>query len=159
LFYAPTALEPPLRDGCKLSGPRGLLATADGGRVHVEFGAAWYGTEHLYRRYWHWSRGDADVLIVNPQRVPVMAKLKFTLSSTDARNLRLAQVGGAELWRGPIAKASTGVELPAVTLQPGENRFLFTSDRPSAQLASGDPRPLAFCLKNLAIELRPAPPP
>jgi len=85
--------------------------------VRVEFGAAWYGTEHLNNRYWHWSRGDADVRVVNPQRVPVMATLKFTLSSTGARNLRLAQLGGAELWRGPIADASTVVELPAVTLQ------------------------------------------
>jgi hypothetical protein len=157
LFYAPAVLEPPLSDGCKLNGPSGLLVAADGGRVRVEFGAAWYATEHLNRRYWHWSRGDADVRIINPQRVPVMATLKFTLSSTDARNLRLAQVGGAELWRGPIANASTGVELSAVTLQPGENRFLFTSDRPAVQLASGDPRPLAFCLKNLTLELRPAP--
>jgi hypothetical protein len=63
------------------------------------------------------------------------------------------------LWRGPIADKSTVVELPAVTLQPGENRFLFTSDRPAVRLASGDPRPLAFCLKNLVLELRPAPPP
>jgi hypothetical protein len=84
----------------------------------------------------------------------VLATLNFTLSSTDARHLRLAQAGGAELWRGPIADASTAVELPAVTLQPGDNRFLFTSDRPPVRLASGDPRPLAFCLKNLAIELR-----
>ena len=157
LFYAPAALAPPLSDGCELSGPSGLLTAADGGRVRVEFGAAWYGTEHLNSRYWHWSRGDADVRVVNPQRVPVLATLKFTLSSTDARNLRLVQVGDAELWRGPIADAPTVVELPAVTLRPGENRFLFTSDRSPVRLASGDPRPLAFCLKNLAIDLQPAP--
>jgi hypothetical protein len=157
LFYAPAALEPPLSDGCELSGPSGLLVAADGGRVRVEFGAAWYGTEHLNSRYWHWSRGDAEVRVFNPQRVPVLATLRFTLSSTAARNLRLAQIGGAELWRGPIADASTVVELPAVTLQPGENRFVFTSDRPPVRLASGDPRPLAFCLKNLAIDLQPAP--
>jgi len=158
LFNAPAALEPPLRDGCELSGPGTLLVAADGGRVRVEFGAAWYGTEHLNRRFWHWSRGDADVGIVNPQRVPVMAKLRFTLNSTDERHLRLAQVGGAELWEGPITNKATAVELPAITLQPGENRFLFTSDRPAVQLSSGDPRPLAFCLKNLAVELWPAAP-
>ena len=50
-------------------------------------------------------------------------------------------------------------ELAAIALRPGENRFLFTSDRPAVKLASGDPRPLAFCLRNLALELRPAPAP
>jgi hypothetical protein len=108
----------------------------------------------LNGRYWHWSRGDAEVRVFNPQRVPVRAALKFMLSSTDARNLRLALLGGAELWRGPIADSSTVVDLPAITLQPGDNRFVFTSDRPPVRLASGDPRPLAFCLKNLAIDLR-----
>jgi hypothetical protein len=145
LFYAPAALEPPLSEGCELSGPNGLLVAADGGRVRVEFGAAWYGTEHLNSRYWHWSRGDADVRVFNPQRVPVLATLKFTLSSTDARNLRLAQLGGAELWRGPIADASTVVDLPAVTLNPGENRFVF-----DVRLASGDPRPWRSATGDLA---------
>jgi hypothetical protein len=159
LFNAPAALEPPAIEGCELSGPGSVLTAVDGGRVRVEFGAAWYGTEHLHRRYWRWSSGDADVCIVNPQRFPIAATLTFTLSSTDARNLRLAQAGGPELWRGPIANTSTAVTLSAITLGPGENRFLFTSDRPPVQLASGDPRPLAFCLKNLTIELRPAPMP
>ena len=153
LLTAPDALKPPTGDGYRFSGPARLIVAPDGAGAGVEFDAAWFAAEGHHENTWHWSRGDGTLVIVNPQKFPVTARVTFMLRSITPRTVRVRRGAGEDLWRGAVGAAPTPVEFGPLTLAPGPNAVEFTTDQPAARAANGDARPLAFSVAKLVIEL------
>jgi len=153
LLNAPNALRPPTGDGYRVNGPAGLLVAADGAQAGVEFDAAWFPVEGHHENTWHWSHGDGAVILVNPQKFPVTARVTLVVHAITPRNLQIRR-DGRELWRGAVAGAVLPVELGPLTLAPGRNAFEFKSDQPPVRPPHGDSRLLAVCVGKLAVDLR-----
>ena len=76
--------------------------------------------------------------------------MRFTLTPFSSRSVIL-RMSGSEKTFAFDGGSSLLVELPRVVLQPGENEFFFKSDRPARLVGNGDPRPIAFGVRNLVV--------
>lgn len=150
----PDTLKPPGHPAYRIEGPRELHGAARAGRViEVEFGDKWYPDEQSYFEYWRWSPGDADLVIRNPHSFAVQADVRFQLRSLDEREI-VVFAGDQPAWSGRVGDKPVAVNLPGVVLPPGDSRWRFTSDRLPAIPRNGDPRRLAFSLRDLKLILK-----
>jgi hypothetical protein len=154
LFIGPLMYDPPLGEGnTVVNGTPALFRDASGRPVTVEFSPLWYGVERNASSYWTWSPGEGTVLIGNPHAETLLVRLKFSLTAKGARQI-IVRINGSEVSRNSLADQDTvSANLRHVALRPGENRLEFLTDAPAVVQAS-DPRPLAFCLSDLRIDLR-----
>jgi phosphoglycerol transferase len=124
------------------------VATPD---LPPEFSGAWYALEASGDQDWRWSSGSAELVLHNAAASEQRATLTFQVTSPKRRHLTIVE-GHAppkELSLNGDA-APTDVELP-VTLNPGRNIIRFETDLPGELQANGDPRRLAFCLRNFKV--------
>jgi hypothetical protein len=165
MLVAPSMLRAPpgpAGTGYELSGSPSLLSTSQGKAVIVKLSPEWYGTESDNRsNYWNWAPGNTTITLINPHAVPLQTRLRFGLSAIGQRTVRL-RLGAAEIWQTTVpAVSEVTVKLSDVVLQPGLNRLEFLTDT-APDMVGVDPRPLAFSLRNMKIEVQqllPAPPP
>ncbi len=164
IFGSFDVLRPPGRETFRVDGPRALRIEAAGGRVvevdYLESATPkpgvplWYPPEKSRLEFWRWNSGDADIAVVNPHAYAVVADLTFSLRANDHRTATVSQ-GNRIWWRGALAPGMANpVELHGLVLAPGRTILHFATDRPAAYPGNNDPRPLAFSLRNLRIELR-----
>jgi len=155
MLAAPAALESPAGEGYVVRGPDALVYGAGGQKFTLNFEEDWYPVERLNNDYWSWSAGSADIAVRNPLAVPLVVRLRFTMTADGPRSVRL-RVNGLGLWAGELTQhSSVGVSLNEVVLPPGESRLEFITDTPPRLLGS-DPRPLAFRLQNLRFDVQRA---
>lgn len=153
LLAAPVALQPPPGEGFELKGPHALLVNESGRSVVVSLGKGWYSPESGGGNTWTWTNGSADVSLRNPHVRPLEVRLRFSLSASSARAVRIV-LNGREVWRTEVSERNTvsgsfyGLELP-----PGDNRIEFVTDGEPVQVG-GDPRALALRVQNLRIDLQ-----
>ncbi|MBI2515740.1 MAG: DUF2029 domain-containing protein [Opitutae bacterium] len=158
LLTAPVALAPPAGEGYQLKGDSSLLFGAGGRNVVVTFDQGWYSPESRRGNTWMWSSGSAVVEVTNPHQSVLEFRLRFTLVSTGTRTVRVL-LNGAEVWRTAISGHDVlSGSFATLRLAPGTNRLEFVTDEPSMQVGS-DPRPLAFSVQNLRIDLKRKLPP
>lgn len=153
-LLAPDTLEPAPREAYDVSGPRALrIAEAGSYPVEAVFDANWYGPERSWREVWNWSRGSATVTVRNPQPFPLVANLTFGVRANSARHVSVV-TGGRTLWHAQLGRGELArVQVAGVVLPPGETVLRFETDSPGARTPNGDPRELAFSLRDLKIEL------
>jgi hypothetical protein len=153
LLTAPTALQPPAGAGYLLKGERSLLIAPGGEMVSVELDDGWYPAERGGANFWTWTSGDSSAVVTNPHPYAIEARLRFTITAPDSRSVRVVY-NGEQLWESSLTRnASALVTLSKVRLAPGENRLEFETDA-SAGLIGSDPRPLAFAVYNLRLDLQ-----
>jgi hypothetical protein len=153
LLIAPSVLQPPAGEGYDLVGKGDLLGTPAGKSVLVAFSPEWYGSERNGANYWSWAPGTAALNIRNPHDVPLLIRLRFSLSSMGDRTVWV-RLNGQEIWRVSLSDDNTvGASLSHLSLVPGANRIEFATDAPSQTLPP-DTRHFAFCLHNLRIDLQ-----
>ena len=168
VFFSSETLKPPGRESFRLEGPRALrMVEATGRTVEAIFKEEeWYLPERSRFDYWRWSRGAAEVVLRNPHPFPIQVDIAFDLKSSDERkvSVRAAVAGGAVLWAGETVHTLRGVELNGVRLPPGDTVWRFDTDKAAQFPSNGDPRKVAFSLRNLEIrvvgkspELAPSP--
>lgn len=152
LFFGPAMLEPAGNEGYVLQGAPALRSGPTGRSLTVDFAAGWYGVERAGSDYWTWSSGDGALLIRNPHPESLLVRLKFSLSPIGARTV-IVRLNGVEIWRTSLADQDrVSADLRKLALRSGENRIDFLTDSPAA-LVGSDPRPLAFSLSDLRIDL------
>jgi hypothetical protein len=153
-LLAPDTLQPAPRDAYDVSGPRALRISAAGGYpVEAVFDTNWYGPERSWHEVWNWSRGSATITVRNPQPFPLTANLTCGVRANNARSISLV-AGDRTLWHAQLRHGELAhVNLTALVLPPGEMEMRFETDAPGGHTPSGDPRELAFSLRNLEIKL------
>jgi hypothetical protein len=116
-----------------------------------EFDRNWYILEGSASANWRWSMGDAKLILHNGGSAPEKVRVSFLAGSLQARQLDI-YAGGQKIFGAPLdpARPEEPVEL-TLSLQPGRNEITFRSDKPGALPSNGDPRPLAFSVRNFAI--------
>ncbi len=128
----------------------------DGREWSLAFGPEWYHNEQgIFQTARRWSPGTASVAIYNPLTNAVQSGLTMELSAkrNDTRAMSV-ELNGREVWAGTLTEKLSLVRLESVRLEPGENTLVFkTAGVPSA--ADGG-RSLAFCLRNLRVDVQPA---
>lgn len=155
MLAAPAALESPAGEGYIVRGPDALVYGAGRQKLTLDFEEDWHSVERLNNDYWCWSAGSADITVHNPQAVPLVVRLRFTMTADGPRTVRL-RINGLGLWAAELTQySSLGVSLNEVVLPPGDSRLEFITDTPPRLLGS-DPRPLAFRLQNLRLDVQRA---
>jgi phosphoglycerol transferase len=116
-----------------------------------EFDQSWYAAEGSATDRWRWSMGNAKLILYNGESRPRNVRLTFGLGCLEPRKLEVyagtARIYGASL---DPAQPVNSVEMN-LSLQPGKNELIFRSDRPAKFPGNGDPRKLAFSVKNFTI--------
>lgn len=154
ILFSSDTLKPPGRESFRVSGPSELVAVAHTGhQVEARFDdAEWFLPERSRLEYWRWSRGNAAVVIRNPHEYPVYADVTFDVKSNDERIVTL-RVGETVLWSGATFRTTRPVTVRRTRLEPGITTWNFETDQPAELPDNGDPRKMAFSLRNLKIEL------
>jgi hypothetical protein len=158
VFCSSDVLRPPGQESFRLEGPRELrIVEATGRTVEAIFPTEqWFQAERSRFDYWRWSRGDAEVVFRNPHLFPVTAEITFDLKSRDKRNVTVRAAGkdGTVLWPGQSVQTMREVRVDNVRLAPGDTVWRFDTDRAPEFPNNGDPRKMAFSLRNLRIEMK-----
>ena len=158
VFFSSDTLKPPGQESFRLSGPRELrMVEASGRTVEAVFAdEQWFQPERSRFSYWRWSRGDAELVFRNPHPFPVVAEITFDLKSRDARKVTVRAAGqdGAVLWSGESVQTMREVRVDNVQLAPGDTVWRLETDRAPEFPSNGDPRKVAFSLRNLRIEMK-----
>ncbi len=158
VFFSSDTLKPPGRETFRLEGPRELrMVEATGRAVEALFADDhWFQPERSQFDYWRWSRGDADLVFRNPHPFPVAADISFDLKSRDERHVIVRAAGrdGVVLWQGESVQTMCAVRVDDVRLAPGDTVWHFDSDRAPEFPSNGDPRKVAFSLRNLRIQVK-----
>ena len=153
MLAAPAALESPTGEGFVVRGPDSLVYGANQQKLRVEFADAWYPVERRNNDYWCWSAGNAALTVHNPQPVPVVVRLRFTMNVNAPRNVRL-RLNGTSLWTTELDEhSSVSAVLNELVLPPGLSTLDFSTDTPSSRIGN-DPRLLAFRLQNMRMDVQ-----
>lgn len=154
LLSAPSVFEPPDKNlGYQLRVDSDLYANAEGRPFRFEYATGWHFPEQGNDGYRIWAHENAAITLFNPHERPVAVRLRFEMNTEGARSVRL-RLAGRELWSVTIPEdGKVGASLPRITLAPGENRIEFVTDEPARKRAP-DPRPLAFCVHNLRVDVQ-----
>ena len=162
VFFSSETLRAPGRESYRVEGPRKLMMVEPSGRtIEAVFPEErWFQAERSRFDYWRWSRGPAEVILRNPQPFAVIVDVALDLKSSDDRKVtvRASASGpqgepGAVLWSGMTVKVLREVVVRGVLLPPGDTRWKFETDRAPQQPSSGDPRRVAFSVRNLEIRV------
>ena len=116
-----------------------------------EFRKGWYEQEGTdSSKTWHYSKGNAELVLHNSSGQPRRVTVVFGLSSPSPRTVEVWS-GETKLYQSP---AMTGeplsVELPLL-LKPGANVLSFRTEEPVVFPSSPDTRPLGFRLWNFTV--------
>ncbi|MFI5336748.1 MAG: hypothetical protein ACHQ5A_08190 [Opitutales bacterium] len=157
LLAAPPSLQAPLDDG-QIKGPSTLLFSHDGEPVTLQSERGWYSPEGGGSDTWVWTTGPALLSIDNPKPEAMEFRLRFGLSSAGHRTIRVV-LNGATIWRTELSDRDVATaSLLGQRLNSGRNTLEFISDEPACTVGI-DPRPLAFSVRNLRIDLQRLLPP
>jgi hypothetical protein len=122
-----------------------LVATRSPDFLRAQFGAGWHEIEQLPENpiRWRWSRGDAEVILENPQTHPLVVRCRLTLRSVVPRDLQ-TWVQGRMLSSQEIGTNLETHWLPDITVPPGRTVLALRSSRPAVNPGPGDERLLGF---------------
>lgn len=153
LLAAPSVLRSPGNNlAYTLRVDSALFANAQGRTIRVEYSPEWHGPEQGSAGYRIWARESAALSVFNPHAFPLELRLRFEMNAEGARGIQLRR-SGESLWAVTIPEGGkVAASLPRIVLAPGENRFEFVTDQP-ARMRPPDPRPLAFCVHNLRLDI------
>lgn len=116
-----------------------------------EFDNRWYGLEGDAIDNWRWSQGDATLVLYNAETTTKPFHLSFHLGTLRPRTVEISSASQKLHTQSLVAnETSASVEL-TVTLSPGKNEIRFTTDTPADLPGNGDPRMMAFNIKNFRI--------
>jgi hypothetical protein len=132
--------------------------TIFGAGVTLDYGAGWYPAERKRWHTWRWASGPTATLTLdNPNDEPVTAWVECELRSQTARNIELS--AGEHVQSSALAaRQRTPVRFGPVTLAPGTNSLVITTDAPPALEPTATRRALAFALYDVYVTVARAPP-
>ncbi|MEO6967154.1 MAG: hypothetical protein ABI132_01675 [Rhodanobacteraceae bacterium] len=119
----------------------------------------WNGPEKLTlggkTTTWQWSKGNANLTLVNPNHTTSTLTLRFSLSTLRARHVAISYEMRPLAQYDLLPGHSTAVVL-SIKVMPGTSRIVFTTDTPPRNgVPNGDPRTLSMRMTNLTFGLAP----
>lgn len=152
VWAVPAMFELPTGPSHHLLGAATALKDAAGRPVTVSYRSGWHAPERHGAQWWRWSRGEGTIAVRNPHANALPLRLAFALDAPADRRVEL-RLNGAPIWAGRAGGTRPQpVTVPAHSLQPGENLLTWATDA-APLLVGRDPRPLAFSVRNLRIEV------
>lgn len=152
VWAVPAMFELPSNHGHHLLGAPTALKDPAGRPVTVRYVSGWHAPERHGAQWWRWSRGEGVIAIGNPHATALPLQLAFALDAPADRRVEL-RLNGAPVWAGRAGGTRPQpVTVPALSLQPGENLLTWATDAAAVRV-DGDPRPLAFSVRNLRLEV------
>ena len=127
------------------------LDPSDEPNLPPEFASGWHRLETAGDQNWRWSSGAAELVLHHRDATPKTVQLVFEVNTLQARRLQLIAENTqlAELTLHPD-QPPLPVKVP-VLLTPGTNRIRFATGTPGELPANGDPRALAFSVRNFRV--------
>jgi hypothetical protein len=119
--------------------------------VRVLPGAGWHAPERAGGESWQWTKGDATLLVENPQ--PHALALTCTLDgwSPVERGVALQREGASPAAPVSMRKERGRVILPPVVVPPGRSTLVLHLDSPPTTVAD-DPRMFGVAVFRLQVE-------
>jgi hypothetical protein len=116
-----------------------------------DFAQNWDALEITPNGNHRWAFGEAVIILQNQHPESQTVRLRFGIGTVQPRRIVIKLDDQTLLDRN----LSAGEQLPEVELRaelsPGSNSLHFWSDRPGEPPGNGDPRKLAFMLKNFSV--------
>lgn len=116
-----------------------------------EFARGWHRLEIGGDQDWRWSSGAAEMVLYGPESAAKQVRLVFQITTVQPRRLKIVAANEtlAEMTLAPD-QPPRPIEL-ALVLQPGANHVRLETEVPGELPANGDPRTLAFCIRNFRV--------
>jgi hypothetical protein len=113
----------------------------------------WYEPEVLTRsgRCWRWTRGDAKIRFENPRAASQTIALKLSVRALLPRDLQI-WYNGAKLQTADVGAELREVNIPRVTVVPGESVLELRSSQAPVSPGPQDQRKLGFAVYDFEIE-------
>jgi len=99
----------------------------------------------------HWTNGSASLSFYNPFPHSVPASARLVLSSAGERTVRLI-VNGREQTQQRVGAQSKEIELPALELRPGINRFELDTPEPAVRVSEQRLKLRAIAVRELLLK-------
>lgn len=142
----------------KLERPYSLVWTRSPHFISAQFGEGWYEREQIPRANarWHWTRGDAEIVIENPQSGPLDVAFRFQARSVEPRNLEI-WINGRRRRTVSIGTELEWVRVPSIRISPGTTSVQLRSPTPPTLVGPNDRRPLGFAAYGIEVKVLNAP--
>lgn len=142
----------------KLERPYSLVWTRSPHFISAQFGDGWYEREKIPRANarWHWTKGDAEIVIENPQSGPLDVAFRFQARSVEPRNLEI-WINGRRRRTVSIGTELEWVRVPSVRISPGTTSVQLRSPTPPTLVGPNDRRPLGFAAYGIEVKVLNAP--
>jgi len=132
-----------------------LLDTRAPNFLSARLGDGWYAEERIARagQHWHWSKGNATLVVANPHADARTIALRLRLRAVTPRTLEVWQAGNR---CGAVAVGQVLGEqvVDGIVVPPGETTLELRADVPAALAGPGDPRPLGVAAYGITVEVR-----
>lgn len=128
--------------------------------LRAKLGDGWYDMERLARnnQHWRWTKGDAELIVENPQSRPLHVRFRFQARSLVERDLEI-RVNGKRLRRVRIGTELAWVKVPSLTFPPGTTVVKLTSNLPAQPASATDHRLLGFAAYGIELDVKAEPDP
>ena len=147
---------PEARDQVVVNGIYALVDTRSRAFLRARLGDGWYDAESTHQppSRWHWTKGDAEIVLENPHAYPLRLLCRFDARSLVPRDLQVVLDGRlvATMQLGPVRQNVRG---PEFVLPPGVTRLQLRSSVPPSAAGGSDPRLLGFAAYAITFEVRP----
>jgi hypothetical protein len=142
----------------KLERPYSLVWTRSPHFISAHFGEGWYEREQIPRANarWHWTKGDAEIVIENPQSGPLDVAFRFQARSVEPRNLEI-WIDGRRRRTVSIGTELEWVRVPSIRISPGTTSVQLRSPTPPTLVGPNDRRPLGFAAYGIEVKVLNAP--
>jgi len=155
-----TIVLPDRPERLALERPYSVVDTRSPFFVRARIGEGWYDEEHLPRANtrWRWTKGDAGLVIENPQPRPLNIAFRVQARSMQPRTLEI-WVQGKRQRTVQIGTELSWVRVPTIVLPPGIITVELRSPTPPLPAGPNDSRLLGFAAFGIEVEVRADPDP
>jgi hypothetical protein len=147
---------PEARDQVVVNGIYALVDTRSRSFLRARLGDGWYDAESTHRppSRWHWTKGDAEIVLENPHAYPLRLLCRFDARSLVPRDLQVV-LDGRLVATMQLGLTRQNVRGPEFVLPPGGTRLQLRSSVPPSAAGGSDPRLLGFAAYAITLEVRP----
>ncbi|HRE81651.1 MAG TPA: hypothetical protein PLN52_11415 [Opitutaceae bacterium] len=151
---------PDRQNGPQLDPPYWLVDTTSPYFLRASLGEGWYDAENIAKANlrWRWSKGEAEIVLENPQARPLNVGFKFQARSLVPRDIEI-WVQEKRRRRVSIGTELGWVRLQSVQIPPGITVVKLKSNVPAQQASPADTRKLGFAAYGIVVEVRAEPDP
>jgi len=146
---------PGQREEIRLNPPYSLVNTRSPYYLKVKAGEGWYDQEVIAKAgsHWRWTKGDASLVVDNPQTRPLRLNLRCSMRSLTDRDLQI-WVNGEQFRSARVGTQLKFIHISRIILPPGRSLIEFRSSAPPLSPGPHDGRKLGFAAYSVELDVR-----